>query len=201
MRCRCVILGLIGATLVGVGCESTPPSRSSRLTAPDIIEAASAIRESLGESPLLVSRTRESAPIKLGLVEAVNKSADRLAAADRWALTALVVYDRSVQTLFEERNVRLYLPEDTESTLDRLGLGPSGRLDGRFPLDRSAPTHILRAEVRSIARQGSAGARSISDERYDVFVIDYRITEFQTSDVVWARTVEVSREAGGTVAD
>lgn len=204
-RKRVVAGGAAAAVVVamlslGQGCGAAPKAKSSRLSASDIVETAATIRDSLGESAFLTGRDASSAPVKLGLVEAVNKSQDRLAAADRWALTALVLYDRSVQKLFEERNVHLYIPEDTEATLGKMGLAPGGRLDPALAVERTAPTHVLRAEIRSIARQGAA-ASSISDERYDVYVIDYRITSFSGSDVVWAKTVQVAREAGGTVAD
>ncbi len=181
------------------GCEAAP-ARSSRLSAADILETADSIRQSLAESPFLAARTPQSPPIRMGLSEAVNKSADRLAASDRWALTALVVYDRPVQQLFEQTGVHLYMPQDTQQTLQQMGLDPSGKLGG-VAIDREAPSHVLRAEIRSIARQGSAVANSISDERYDVYVIEYRITEFNTSTVVWAKTVQMARKAGGTVAD
>lgn len=182
------------------GCASAGKGETSRMTAGDILETGDQIRESLGESAWLAGRDASSPPIRLGVSQAVNKSQDRLAASDCWAFTANVVYDDSVQQLFTQKNIRLYLPDDTEKTLTAMGLGPDGRLAPGLGVDRSAPTHVLRAEIRSLARQGAA-ERDISDERLDVNLIDYRITEFDSSTVVWAKTVRVSREARGTVAD
>ncbi|MCK6478118.1 MAG: hypothetical protein L6Q35_14960 [Phycisphaerales bacterium] len=192
---------LLAAALLASGCAAqAPEARTSRLTGRDIIETGDQVRASLADSALLAGRDRTSPPIKLGLAEAVNKSSDRLAAADRWALTALVVYDFEVQQLLESRNVRLYLPEDTQGVLESMGLGPGSRVDPGW-IDRTAPTHVLRAEIRSLARQGSAVAGAVSDHRQDVYLIDYRIVEFDSSRVVWSRTVEWARRATGTVAD
>lgn len=190
----------LAACMWPAGCASGSASASSRLTARDIFEAGDEIRQSLGESPWLVNRDSASPPIRLGVSSAVNKSADRLAASDCWAFTAMVIYDESIQQLFEQRAVRLYLPEDTEKTLRSMGLAPDGRIAPGLGIDRTNPTHVLRAEIRSLARQGAAEGK-VSDERLDVNLIDYRITEFESSKVVWAKTVRVSREARGTVAD
>ena len=174
----------------------------------DILETGAAIREALADSAFLAGRNAQSPPLRMGLVEAANKSNDRLAAPGRWALTALVVYDSGVQELLASRNVQLYLPDDTRATLEQMGLGPGDRLpaSGRdsvddFRVTREPPTHILRAEVRSIARQGSAAPNAVSDARLDVYLVDYRITKFDSSEVVWAKTINVARRAGGTIAD
>jgi hypothetical protein len=102
------------------GCATTGAgAASSRLTASDIVETADTLRASLAVSPWLAGRTPDSPKFRLGLSPAENRSNDRLAESDRWALTSLVVNDPSVQQLLAERNVDLYLPEETEATLER----------------------------------------------------------------------------------
>ncbi|HRJ49376.1 MAG: hypothetical protein KF787_06890 [Phycisphaeraceae bacterium] len=184
--------------VLAAGCASAGKSRTSRLTAGDILETAASVRQSLANDPWLSGRGNESPPIRLGISEAVNKSNDRLATSDRWALTALVVYDRSVQSLLESRNVRVHLPEETQAMLGRMGIGSDGAPAGAVGGD--APTHVLLADVRSISRQGSA-ASSVSDERYDLYVIDYRVAELTSGRIEWSHAAQVARRAFGTVAD
>lgn len=191
---RFTTLCVLGMSLAG--CASARESRTSRLTADDIVQTAASVRQSLADDPWLGDRGPDSPPIRLGISEAVNKSNDRLASSDRWALTALVVYDRSVRSLFETRRVVLHLPEDTQATLDRMGLRP----DGAWAIDRQDPTHVLLADVRSISRQGSA-VSAVSDERYDLYLIDYRVAAVPSGKIEWSHTAQIARKAFGTVAD
>lgn len=183
------------AALVIWGCAASGAD-NSRLTAGDIIDTVGIVRQSLAESQFLSGRTMQGPPIRLGLAEPTNRSGERLAASDRWAIAGLVVYDRGIQDLLASRNVRLYLPEETLRALEQSGG------DGTRPMGITLdpPEYILRTEIRSIARQGSL-ASTVSDQRLDVYLIDYRITGMNSSEIAWSKAVELARQASGTVAD
>lgn len=189
--------GLSAALVLGWGCEAPP--RTTRLQAADLEVAAGTVAEQLAASPFMSSRGADAPPILLALEPATNASSDRLSRVDRLGIVTRVAYSPAMQELFRAKNVGMRVYQQDEGTIRRYSMGDPKIMAALRAGEQ--PTHLLRAEVRSLTRQAGEGSREPSTLRADTYLIAYSIVELKTGRVEWTGDYDFKRYAKGLTVD
>lgn len=187
-------LAFIALACVCLGaCAPSPASRTTRLQAEDVLDAAVSVREQLAQSAFV--RGARAQPAVLLPVMATNRSDDRLTEGERWIVTSGVARNPEVLALFERSGIAVQVPPIDPDLLRRYGLDPEANASA------NAPTHLFTAEVASIARAADVGGAGGLDERRDTYVVRYQIVEMDGRRVVWTGSAELARRASGLLID
>ncbi len=200
---RNAVSAIAVATVVGVagllaGCEGGGP-KTTRLQAADLQVAAGSVAEQLAASDFMKTRGPDAPPILLALEPATNASSDRLSRVDRLGIVTRVAYSPAMQDLFRAKNVGMRVYQQDEGTIRRYGMGDPAVMASLRAGEK--PTHLMRAEVRTLTRQAGEGAKNPAALRSDTYLINYTIVELQTGRVQWSGDYDFQRFARGLTAD
>lgn len=182
---------LLGGVVGGVGCASTP--RSSRLQVEDFQEIAGAMSASLSRE--FAQRGPSDEPWVVSIQRVTNLSGDVLTVGEQWYPMGKLVSSRSMQELWDAHRVMVVIPAERQRLL--LTRSP-GEFDERFGGvqggERTRPTHVLNATLRSVTRGGF-------EARTDLYVAEFEMTELASGTPVWNDRFELKRQALGAVWD
>jgi len=182
----------------GTGCEASGP-KTTRLQAADLQIAAGTIAEKLAASEFMTARGPDAPPILLALEPATNASSDRLSRVDRLGIVTRVAYSPSMQELFRAKNVGMRVYQQDEGTVRRYGMGDPNVMAALRAGEQ--PSHVMRAEVRTMTRQAGEGTKNPASLRTDTYFINYSIVELKTGRIQWTGDSEFQRFARGLAAD
>ncbi len=192
------IVALLTVGVLGPGgCAAPAAERTTALRGTDLVLATDTVAQALGASDFLQGRGPQSPPIVLRPDPMENLSDTRLTPGDAWAAMARVLFASGMIELCRGRGVVVQMPPLATEGLARAGITINE------PAAELAPTHVLRARLRSLTRAGSAAGRLAAEsaERKDTYLFEYTIVDLATRGVVWAGSAELARVARGSVVD
>lgn len=179
-----VICALGAATLSG--CSSPP--RSTELTTSDLDQTAAEMAAKLTSSRFLADRTPDSPKMVIAISKVENLSSDIITESEEWSLMQRVRMSLPIVQLGQQKNLVFVIPaEHLKAGMAR------GSFDEDFAKGRK-PTHEMDATFRS-------ATRSKGKDRTDAYLVEYRITDLHTGELVWDESFEFKRVARGLSYD
>ena len=188
------------------GCSSTSSTARSggayttRYRAADILLVTETVADRLAAHAIVAGRDATSDAIRIVPAERMeNRSSERLSRTDQWATMALILLDPAMLQLFSERNIEILMPpERMRAMADRRIPG----LDqARVLAPEDQPTHVFHAVFSSMTRGADVTGRGVSNERKDLFIVEFTLVNLATGQAEWVDSFEFARTAGGTLAD
>jgi hypothetical protein len=179
------IAGLCGLTLAG--CASSGP-KSTVLTASDLDTTTAVMAQKLSDSRLLAERTPDSPKMVIAISKVQNLSSDIITEGEQWSLMEKVRGSLPIVQLGLQKNVTFVIPAEHLRSAQAKGTLPSDFASGR------KPTHEMDATFRSATRSGGL-------DRTDAYLVEYRITDLGSGELVWDETFEFKRVARGLSYD
>ena len=170
-----------------VGACSAPP-RSTQLTTSDLDATTAAMAAKLASSKFLADRTADSPRVVIAISKVENLSSDIITEGEEWMLMQRVRDSLPIVQLGKQRNLAFVIPAE------HLKAGQArGTLDAEFAKGRK-PTHEMDATFRS-------GTRTSGKDRTDAYLVEYRITDLSSGELVWDESFEFKRVAQGLSYD
>lgn len=180
------ILALV--VLVLMTACAAPGRQSTRLTADDLEATTTEIAARLGASAFMASRGPESPRMVVAVQKVENLTSDLIPEREQWWMIQRVRDSAPLLALSRQRNIRFVIP------VEHLREGEArGTLPENFASSR-APTHEMTATFRSATRAAAMA-------RTEVYVVDYRITDLGTGELVFNETFSFKRQAMGRSYD
>lgn len=172
----------------GGGCSASQ-GQSTRLTDDDMLVASDRMVASLAASDFLAGRTPDSPPVVIVTNKVENLTDQIITPAKQWSTVLRVQNALPVQEFSKKYSIRFVVPPEREDMAQGSGL-PVADAGGL------TPTHVLTATFTSAARVGEN--KGLVQNRQDYYYLEFRITEVQGRELVWADAFEFKRQATGT---
>jgi outer membrane murein-binding lipoprotein Lpp len=169
------------------GCASTQTG-STRLTASDFADLAAAVAAELEASDAIAERSSADEPWIVAMDRVENLSGDFIPVSEQWWLMEKVRSALPMRAIGERYAIRFVIPVERLRELQALSPELAGAGSER------APTHALRAVIRSVERTGGGG-------RTDMYAADFQLVDLSSGEVVWSGRGEIKRVAFGRVWD
>ena len=181
-----LLCSLITCLALGA-CASAPP-KTTVLTTDDLDATTADMAAKLASSRFLAERTPESPRMVIAISKVENLSSDIITESEEWSLMQRVRDSLPIVDLGKQRNLVFVIPAE------HLKSGQAkGTLDAEFAKGRK-PTHEMDATFRS-------ATRSSGQDRTDAYLVDYRVTNLASGELVWSETFEFKRVARGRSYD
>jgi hypothetical protein len=180
---------LAAAAAGGGGCAASQ-GQNTRLTDDDLLVASNRMVESLAASDFLEGRTPASPPVVVVTNKVENLTDQIIPQGKQWATVLRVQNALPVQEFSKQHNIRFVVPPEREDMAQGSGVpvADGGGLQ---------PTHVLTATFTSAARVG--GKKDLIQARQDYYYLEFRLSEIQSRELVWADAFEFKRQATGTL--
>ena len=175
VSCALVVGGL------AAGCAGGTTAPSTRLRMADFQAMTAALAADLSGSHLLVDRSPTSPVMTIAMDRVENLTSDLITEGEGWYLMDRVRDSQDLLSLSEERNVRFVIPAA------RTGANRAIEPDA---FELRAPTHAMRATIRSLTRQALV-------DRTEFYDIEYRVMDLDTGITEWTGTYPIKRAAVG----
>ena len=175
------------STLPLAGCASPGP-KSTVLTASDLDTTTAVMAQKLSDSRLLAERNSESPKMVIAISKVQNLTSDIITEGEQWSLMEKVRGSLPIVQLGQQKNVTFVIPAEHLRSAQAKGTLPSDFASGR------KPTHEMDATFRSATRSGGL-------DRTDAYLVEYRITDLASGELVWDETFEFKRVARGLSYD
>jgi hypothetical protein len=177
-------------SLLSVFClaSCSAPPRTTVLTTGDLDTTATEMAAKLSASKFLADRTPDSPRMVVAISKVENLSSDIITEGEQWMLMNKVRDSLPIVELGKQRNLAFVIPAE------HLKAGQArGTLDAEFAKGRK-PTHTMDATFRS-------ATRSQGQDRTEAYLVEYRITELASGELVWDESFEFKRVAKGLSYD
>ncbi|MBK9187899.1 MAG: hypothetical protein IPM33_02985 [Phycisphaerales bacterium] len=165
-----------------------PGRQSTRLTAEDLEATTTEIAARLSASAFMASRGPDSPRMVIAVHKVENLTSDVIPEREQWWMIQRVRDSAPLLALSRQRNIRMVMPAEHLR---------EGEARGALPEDFAAqrdPTHEMTATFRSATRAASLA-------RTEVYLVDYRITDLGTGELVFNETFSFKRQAFGRSFD
>jgi hypothetical protein len=179
--------GCAGCGLTLAGCASTGP-KSTVLTASDLDTTTAVMAQKLSDSRLLAERTPDSPKMTIAISKVQNLTSDIITEGEQWSLMEKVRGSLPIVELGKQKNLTFVIPAEHLRSAQAKGTLPTDFASGR------KPTHEMDATFRSATRSGGL-------DRTDAYLVEYRITDLASGELVWDETFEFKRVARGLSYD
>jgi hypothetical protein len=180
----------VALAAIGGGCAASK-GQSSRLTDDDLLVASDRMVASLAASDFLAGRAPDSPPVVVVTNKVENLTDQIIPPAKQWESVLRVQNALPVQEFSKKHNIRFVVPPEREEFAQGSGL-PVADTGGL------KPTHVLTATFTNAARVGQNKGGLIQN-RQDYYYLEFRLTEVQGRELVWADAFEFKREARGNL--
>ena len=178
---RSMLVAAAIALAMAPGCAGGWRAPTTRLQTDDFRVMTAELAAGLSASEVLRGRTAESPVMMIAMDRVENLTSDIITEGEAWMLMDRVRNAQDLVSLSAERNVRFVIPALRAAHARE---GEPDAYAGR------APTHAMRATIRSLTRQAMAA-------RTEVYDIEYRVMDLATGDTVWTGTYALKRAAVG----
>jgi hypothetical protein len=187
MKCHAPVLCFLVAGFVLGACATAPP-KTTVLTTDDLDATTKDMAAKLASSKFLADRTPQSERMVIAISKVENLSSDIITESEEWSLMQRVRDSLPIVDLGKQRNLVFVIPAE------HLKEGQAkGAYDAEFAKGRR-PTHEMDATFRSATR--AAGM-----DRTDAYMVEYRVTNLASGELVWNETFEFKRVAKGRSYD
>lgn len=168
------------------GCAGAP--QSTQMTSGDLEVTTAAMARDLAGSRFLAERGPDSERMVVAINKVENLSSDLMPAGEQWMLMERVKGSLPIVELGRQKNIAFVIPAEHLREGRERGTLPEGFAAGR------RPTHEMAATFHS-------GTRVAGLDRTDAYLVEYRITDLATGELVWNGTFEFKRAAAGLAYD
>jgi hypothetical protein len=182
---RCGSAALIVGASVVVSCAGGGRAPTTRMDVRDYQAMTSALGAELSRAQPIAGRGPDMPTMTIAMDRVENLTTDIITEGEGWFLMDRVREAQDIVALSRERSVRFVIPAARTDAIR--GIAPEA-------LGERAPTHALRATIRSATRQAG-------DDRTEVYDIEYRLVEIESGEAVWTGTFPFKRAAAGRAWD
>jgi hypothetical protein len=175
---------ILGACLAG--CAGAP--KSTQMTSDDLEVTTAAMAQQLSGSRFLADRGPDSERMVIAINKVENLTSDLMPVGEQWMLMERVKGSLPIVELGKQKNIAFVIPAEHLR---------EGRARGTLPEEYASerkPTHEMSATFIS-------GTRMAGKDRTDAYLVEYRITDLATGELVWNGTFEFKRAAAGLAYD
>jgi len=180
--CGAVACAILCAACAGSGRGG---QTSTRLQTADFQVMTSELALELSRTPVLADRGPEEPVLTIAMDQVENLTTDIITPSEGWFLMDRVRDAQDIVSLSRERSVRFVIPAARAGGLR--DIEPDALAD-------RAPTHALRATIRSVTR-------FVGSDRTELYDIEYRLVVLTSGETVWTGTFPVKRAAVGKAWD
>ena len=166
----------------------TGPDRTTRAGVEDYQAMGVAMGESLASSEALTSRTSDSEPWVISIDRVTNLTSDVMTRSEQWAIVEKVRNALPLQTLWEQRRVRLVLP-------------PERRRSVRETAELVDPANVAAGVTHVMTATFYSTTRAVEDRRSELYLCKFELIDLRSGEPVWEDTFEYKRAASGRIWD
>jgi hypothetical protein len=154
----------------------------------DLDTTAAAMAKKLSEAKFLEGRTPDSPKMSIAIMKVENLSSDIITEGEEWSLMEKVRDSLPMVDLGKSRSIVFVIPAEHLRAAKAKGTLPEDAGAGR------KPTHEMDATFRSATRSSRL-------DRTEAYLVEYRITDLSSGELVWDETFEFKRIARGLSYD
>lgn len=180
-------------TLFLAGCQDSKQlMRTTTIQQDDFDVATAEMAQSLAQSAFLNDRAPDSQRYTVVINKVFNRTSDVIRSSEQWMLMSRVAASLDRSILRRERNIVFQVPPEHGALVEG-----SPEVQN---VDRPIPTHVMSAEFRSAGRAGR-NKQGYIDVQASSYLLEYKITEIKSRELVWSDKFEFKREASGLLID